>query len=172
MFATIQRFQSLTLSIHGTVAEPYPNAIGAQVRVSCGGNSARAGDCRGSVVRTDARALAVPLRRMHQRIQTMRRICGAWAGRRMASFCSRSAALGAPTWSGKRSARKAFQVRGAATSMPLYAGACCLCASLCVSVYGDLQARCVIEMPPMASDTPETRRVRTARCYGTPDPIF
>ena len=63
-------------------------------------------------------------------------------------------------------------MRGAATSMPLYAGACCQCASLCVFVYGSLQARCVIEMPPMASDTPETRRVCTARCYGTPDPIY
>jgi hypothetical protein len=57
MFATIQRLQSLTLPIHGTVAEPYPNAIGAQVRVSCGGNSALAAD---RLVHTDARALAAP----------------------------------------------------------------------------------------------------------------
>ena len=34
MFAAIQLLQSLTLPIHGTVAEPFPNAVGAQAGAS------------------------------------------------------------------------------------------------------------------------------------------
>lgn len=40
MFAAVQRLQALALPIHGTVAEPFPNAVGAQASASAAPNYA------------------------------------------------------------------------------------------------------------------------------------